>query len=156
MVPPPSRWHQEFVTRLEYVLLPVAERMGLKLTHETGLFRPGVDESDYRTPDLVVYKPENGSERGVEGQAELVVEVLSPKDESRAKLPFYESVGTCEVLLIEPNTREVELFVLRAGKLHVALPDERGEVRSAALGVGFRRVEGPRLRVEWSDGKAEL
>jgi hypothetical protein len=39
-----------------------------------------------------------------------VVEVLSPGDESRAKLAFYHRVGVEEVLLVDPDGRTVEWF----------------------------------------------
>src|SRR3954462_4387312 len=80
MVPPPSRWHQSFSRRLLHALEPTVEALGLEIDYETGVYRPGTGEHDYRTPDLVVYRPEHGSERGIEGRAELLVEILSPGD----------------------------------------------------------------------------
>ncbi|MGC4120846.1 MAG: Uma2 family endonuclease [Myxococcales bacterium] len=154
MLPPPSRWHQRFGSELLAALLPVAEARGLELSYATGLYRPGSADRDYRTPDLVFARPEQASERGVEG-AELVVEILSEGDESREKLAFYEQLNVSEALLVDPESREFELYVLRGGRLHVALPDEQGAVRSRVLGVVFSKV-GAKLRMEWPGSSAEI
>jgi len=156
MVPPPSGEHQLLGTKLVMALGPKVERLGLVITYETGVFRPGSGTSDYRVPDLVISRPEVRTSRGVEGAPEVVIELLSPGDESREKLPFYESLGTREVVLVDPETRSVELYVRRAEKLHVALPDDQGGVRSEILEIRFVPVEGPRLRLEGPDGATEL
>jgi Uma2 family endonuclease len=155
MVPPRSRWHQRFGSRLIALLLPIAEERGLELSHETGFYRPSCDERDYRVPDLVFARPEQTTKRGVEG-ADLVVEILSEGDESREKLSFYAECGVSEVLLIDPETRELELYVLRGGRLHVALPDDHGGVRSQVLGVSFATTPGPRLSLSWPHGSGQI
>src|SRR5204862_563678 len=99
MVPAPSRWHQRFGLKLGVVLDPIAERHGLELSYETSVYRPNVDD-DYRTPDLIAYEPTFGSKRGVEGVAELVIEILSPNDETYDKLPFYVEVGIRQILVV--------------------------------------------------------
>ena len=153
MVPPPSLWHQELESGLEEVLRPLARLRGLRCLHNTGLFRA---DQNYRVPDLMVFRPEHGSDRGVETHAEVVVELLSPNDESREKLPFYESVGVSEVFLIDPRTRAVELYALRSGRLQAMKPDSNGAFRSAVLGLELRPVAGPRLRLTWDGGPAEV
>jgi Uma2 family endonuclease len=155
MVPPPSSWHQRFGSRLFRILAPIAEVAGLEATYETGLFRPGAVH-DYRVPDLVFARSEVISARGIEGTAELVVELLSEADESREKLEFYATVGVREALLVDPESRECELYVLRGGRLHVVLPDERGAVRSQVLGAAFGRAPGPKLVITWATGEAEI
>jgi Uma2 family endonuclease len=152
MVPPPNRPHQSLSTRLLIALQPVATGLDLELTYETGVFRPGTGDRDYRTPDLVVYDSRHASDRGVEGKAELVVEVLSPGDESREKLGFYAACGVQETLLIDPRTRQVELFVLHGHKYR----PKRGALRSAVLGVTFAKVPGPKLRVTTPFGVTDL
>jgi Uma2 family endonuclease len=156
MVPPPSRGHQSFGRRLLHALEPAAESLGLEIDYETGLFRPGTGERDYRRPDLVAYRAQNGSDRGVEGRAELVVEILSPRDESRQKLDFYAACGVQEVLLVDPTTREFEHHVLRGEKYFAALPDDRGLVRCSVLGVTFSVVGGPKFRVSTASGFTDV
>jgi Uma2 family endonuclease len=155
MVPPPSSWHQRFGTELLALLLPVAKARGLELSYETGFYRPACEERDYRVPDLVFARPEQYTKQGV-GGAELVVELLSEGDESREKLGFYAELGVSEVLLIDPDTREIELYVLRGGRLHVALPDDHGAVRSQVLGVSFTTAPGPRLSLSWPEGSGQI
>ena len=147
MVPPPSSWHQRFGTRLLRALAPAAESRGLEVSYETGVYDPGKGDSDYRIPDLVFARPERHSERGVEGAAELVIEILSANDESRDKLPFYARVGVTEVWLVDPTTRALEVYVLRGRTYHTALPDAAGVVHSPALDVDVATIVGPQLRI---------
>ncbi|MGH9157607.1 MAG: Uma2 family endonuclease [Acidimicrobiales bacterium] len=156
MAPQPSSEHQGVGARLVATLLPLAEARGLRAFYETSLFRPGAGGNDYRVPDLVFVRPENVVEPGVEGSVELAVEILSPNDETYDKLDFYALVGVQELLIIEPRTRRVELFVLRGGRLHAALPHPDGSVTAASLGVSLSTVEGPALRLEWPDGASTL
>jgi Uma2 family endonuclease len=135
--------------RLIRVLAPLAEGRDLLARFETGLFRPGVD-TDYRVPDQVYAPPDLRSQRGIEGAASLVVEILSPGDESYAKLDWYASVGVGEVLVIDPDTRQVELFVNRGGHME---PVEPAVIE--CLGVRAETVEGT-LRLTWDGGSAEI
>jgi len=156
MIPPPSGQHQIFGTELVSILRGQVRSLGLVASYETDVFRPGAELTDYRIPDLVITRPEVRTSRGVEGPPDVVVELLSPEDESRDKLPFYEAMGTKEVLLIDPESRAVELHVLRGGKLHIVLPDSDGGLRSEVLGVRFVPASGPKLRVELPGGTEEL
>jgi Uma2 family endonuclease len=153
MVPPPSRWHQELGASLMEVVRPLARQRGLSCLYEVGLYR---GDRDYRVPDLVIFRPEHGSDRGVDAHAEVVVELLSPQDESREKLPFYESISANEVFLIEPVSRVVELYLLRGGRLLPVLPESTGAFRSAVLGLELRPVAGPRLRLTWEGGSQDI
>lgn len=155
MVPPPSSDHQGLGVQLLVFLHPLALAHGLSPFYETGLFRSGGGPLDYRVPDLMIARPERVAPQGVEGSAELVIEILSPNDESRAKLPFYEALGVQEVLLIDPATRAAELYVLRGERLHAALPDEAGTLRVSTLGFALRSVDG-HLVLEAPSSRVEL
>jgi len=124
-------------------------------SYETGLYRPGTD-LDYRVPDHVYARPDLATERGVDGPAEVVVELLSPGDETYDKLDFYADLGVGEVLVVHPGERRVELFVLRGGRAVLVQADDSGRVRSDALGATFATVPGPRLAVAWEGGAAEV
>lgn len=152
----PTSTHQGFGGRLFRALGPVADARRLECFYETGLYNPASGLLDYRVPDLMFVRPECVTKRGGEGKAELVVEVLSEDDESREKLGFFETVGVAEVLLVDPEAKEFELYSLRGGKLHAVLPDEHGAVRSQTLGVVFARGAGPRLTLTWPGGGTEL
>ena len=111
MVPPPVSRHEDLVTSLLIGLSAICRPRGLVVSMG-GLF--GSDKN-YRCPDVLVGRPAQRSERGFEG-AELVIEVLSPNDESRDKFPFFAKLGVREVWLIEPKSRELELYELRDGR----------------------------------------
>ncbi|HZV00271.1 MAG TPA: Uma2 family endonuclease [Planctomycetota bacterium] len=155
IVPPPSEWHQRFGTKLVTIIEPIAERLGLIASYETGLFRPGARETSYRTPDIMVTRPEQRTKAGAEA-AEVVFEILSPGDESREKLPFYEDLGVKEVFLLDPDTRAVELYLLRGAKLLPGVPAEGGVFTSAILGISFRTLAGPKLLVRGENREATI
>lgn len=105
-------------------------------------------------PDLVVAKPGVFSKRGIEGNAALVVEVLSPNDESREKLPFYARVGVCEVWLIDLITRNAEAFQLRDEEL-LAVTAREGRLRSQ-LGLELHVIDGPLLEICDGENRYEV
>lgn len=145
MVPPGTSIHGTVADELAFALHPIAKRRGLLArTGHTGVFNPKVDKS-YRVPDAIVAHPDQLSPRGLEG-AELVIEVLSPNDESRKKFDFYARVGVREVWLVEPETRETELYALRDGH-YDPIPFVAGIATSAVLGITLEVVDGPLLRL---------
>lgn len=152
MPPQPSRWHQGFGASLLMTLGPIAKAAGLEAYYETALYRT---EKDYRVPDLTFARPSPGAKR-IESGAELVVEILSPDDESYEKLTFYADMSVHEVLVVDPETRAFELFTLRAKQYVLLSPDEKGIVRSQVLPVAFATVEGPRFRVATQDDSTEI
>jgi Uma2 family endonuclease len=156
MVPPASTDHQCFSADLFDALRTVAKPKGLRAWFETGLFRPTEVERNFRVPDLMCVRDTLRTKRGIEGDAEFVVEILSPDDESYEKLPFFESLGVHEVLIVDPVTRACDFYVLRGGKLRLMTPDSSGALRSEALGLALRVVDGPKLRLEWDGGSAEI
>jgi Uma2 family endonuclease len=112
MVPPPNIDHQLLESDLIRILGPEADVAGLKVVPECGVYDPAAGaQAGFRVPDLTVFAPEHATERGVEGQAELVIEIRSPGDESYEKMPFYERVGVGEVLVIERNTKALRHWV---------------------------------------------
>jgi len=145
-VPPPSLSHQDFEYELERALRSIAARRGLKTFHNIGLVVPAKGWQDYRVPDLCVVHPSQMSERAIEGRAELVVEILSPRDESRDKLPFYASRGVREVWLIDEASRGVEVLALRGQGYERVVPSD-GVTRAPALEIALQVVAGPLLRL---------
>lgn len=144
LVSPPSISHQEY--ELEQALRSITARRGLRTLHNIALVMPGTGWSDYRVPDLSIAHPTQLSERALEGRAELVVEILSPRDESRDKLPFYAGRGVREVWLIEPATRHVEVLAL-CGRAYEIVPMIDGAIRAPVLEIELCVVAGPRLRL---------
>jgi Uma2 family endonuclease len=151
MVPPPSDAHQEFAIRLLFVTAPIAEARGLVSRYETGLFRA---DEDYRVPDQLYCRPEQRSDRGAEG-AELVVEILSPRDETYNKIDFYSRVGVREMIVAHPEERRIELFRALGGQLVPVQPGADGALVSEVLGLTLRTVAG-KLEMSWEGGSATV
>ncbi len=123
---------------------------------ETGLFRPGQTERDYRVPDLVVSRPENRTRHGVEGRAELVVELRSPGDETYHKLGFYAEMEVQELVVIDPDTCSIELFVLRDGDLVKMSPSSEDSFSVTCLELTLSNPERGALLLAWPGGSTEI
>jgi Uma2 family endonuclease len=145
MGPQPIWEHQHLGAELLVVLARVVKRNGLVIVYETELHRA---EDDWRVPDLLVVDPAEHGRRGVDGRAELAVEIRSPGDETYEKLGFYAAKELGELLVIDRDTKAVELFILQDGRLEPSAPDDEGWLRSPRLGVGFRHGEDAKLDVE--------
>jgi Uma2 family endonuclease len=111
MNPPPSFEHQLIAQQLAELLGPLARRCGLvALVQEFALG----DSSSYRVPDGGLHRPEAG---GVwHPTAALVIEIVSPGDETWDKLPFYAAHKVDEVLIVDPQQRRVHWLALEGGE----------------------------------------
>jgi Uma2 family endonuclease len=139
MVPPSSNDHQGIGARLLVAMAPHAAAAGLEIRYEVGLTDPEVaDWSDFRVPDLVLFRSEHGSSRAVEGRGELVVEIRSPNDDSLKKLGFYGRVGVAEMVLIERDTRHIRRWVNTGATLVETAPDSDGWHHLAAIPFRLR------------------
>lgn len=108
MAPAAHFFHAYLAGEVSAVLRPLARRAGLVSAAEFNLG----SASDYRVPDW-------GLHRGVRDEtwletAALVVEILSPGDESWAKLGFYATHGVDEVLVVD-GEHERLIWLARAG-----------------------------------------
>ena len=156
VVPPATSFHQRLEFQLARVLAPIAERLGLEILPQAGVFDPARGEADYRVPDVIVEQPDRISERGIEGRCELVIEILSPHDESRDKFPFYARLGVQEIWLADPHAREIEVYVLRGATYFAVAPNRAGAIDAPRLALTLEVIAGPRLRITWDAGTAEI
>jgi len=128
MVPAPNHAHASLEAQLIMIVGPLARAAGLE---PTGQFNLGESEHDFRVPDAGLHRP------GVGGiwhpTAALVLEVVSPDDESWTKLPFYAAHGVDEVLIVDPARRSVDWLGLEASRY-------RPLERSALLNLGPREL----------------
>jgi Uma2 family endonuclease len=112
MVPAPSGGHAIVAQQLAVLLDGPARAAGLAPTmHE---FNLGESEHDFRVPDGGLHR--EFSDRAWYPTAALVVEIVSPEDESRQKLPFYAAHGVDEVLIVDPQERSVHWLGLADGE----------------------------------------
>jgi Uma2 family endonuclease len=84
---------------------------GLELT---GQFNLGESEHDFRVPDGGLHRP--GAGEMWHPTAAVVIEIVSPGDESWQKLPFYAAHRVDEVLIVDPAEQTVTWLALRGGE----------------------------------------
>ena len=167
MSPLPNDEHQAISNQLSFVFQGLIGMTGL------GEVRSGMNVSDreegwihnYRIPDVVVFLRGNTARNlGTHwlGGPDLAVEVLSPGDRAREKLPFYAGIGTREVLVIDREPWRSELYRLEGGRLDLvgASDLDRPEaLASEALPLTFRLIDGetrPKIEVTHEDGRTWL
>ncbi len=155
MVPEPTLTHTDFEFELRTALRPIAARRGLRDHQQAPIRDPAGGCKNYRKPDVCIVAPDQENDAAVDGAAVIAIEVLSPNDESRDKLPFYASRGVQEVWLIHPRTRVVEVFTL-VGTSYEAVPAIRGIIAAPALGITLEVIEGPKLRIRDAEYVADV
>jgi Uma2 family endonuclease len=157
MAPLPNDEHQEIQTSLATIFKIVVDWPG------AGLVRAGVNVSDrdegwehnYRCPDVVVFM-KGTSARNCDihwvGGPDFAVEVRSPGDRTRDKLPFYASVNVRELLIVERRPWSVELYRLTSGALApvgLSTADAAVTLNSEVLPLSFRLIPAsPRPTIE--------
>ena len=123
MAPAPHPFHGYVDQQLAVLLEPPAKRVGLV---GTGVFNLGSPD-DYRVPDrglhrelpTTVFVP----------TAAVVIEIVSPGDETWNKIDFYAAHSVDELLIVDPGKRSVTWLLLEAGRYAEA-------ESSPLLGVG--------------------
>ncbi len=106
MSPGPSGPHAQVDVEVVRLVHPLAKVAGLYVT--TG-FNLGSGPNDYRVPDGGCHwaRP-NGIWVPT---AAIVWEILSPDDETYAKFDFYAAHGVQEIIVADPATKTVAIFV---------------------------------------------
>lgn len=123
IAPAPSVAHALLQARLLLLLEPFAEAAGLISSAPFNLGTPG----DYRVPDGGYHRVEP---QGVwHDTAAIVVEIVSPDDETYAKFDFYAAHGVGEIIVADPTEKTVRCFHRTGSAFH-----EQPE--STLLGVG--------------------
>jgi len=109
----PTPEHGELVAALVAFLLPRAHARHLAVSAPLNI---GVDKFDARVPDLAVFRRD--TERTSPAfltTAELVVEVLSPRERPGEKLAFYAAWNVSEYLETDLAERSVRLLRNHSG-----------------------------------------
>ena len=166
VMPLPNNEHQTLVGKLT---LTVGAALDWPNDHR---ILPGINLSDrvkgwkknYREPDFAVFLDTNPAKDCVThwvGGPDFLVEIVSPDDQTREKLPFYEKVGTREVLVIDRDPWKLELYKLVEGKLNLigtAKPGTGKPLSSDVLPVSFSLEAGdpgPKLVVRKTGSSQE-
>lgn len=106
MAPAAHPWHAYLQGRLMLILDPYAQRAGLVPIVEFNLGEP----NNFRVPD-------GGLHRGLPGTvfvdtAAMVIEVLSPDDETWQKFDHYAAHAVDEIMVVDLAGQTVQLFTL--------------------------------------------
>ncbi len=112
MVPAPNYGHARLTQQLAEILGSPAREAGLEAA--MGEFNLGDSIEDFRVPDGGVHRP--GASGTWLSTAALVVEIISPGDETWQKLPFYAAHSVDEVLILDPEERSVHWLGLAGGE----------------------------------------
>ncbi len=133
MVPAPGGRHAQIEWQLAQLLRPLAERAGLRAG---GQFNLGADDTDFRVPDGGLHRT---SATGTwHPTAALVLEIVSPGDESWEKRPFYAAHNVDEVLIVDPARHTVDWLGLRDGEYR---PIERSAVIDLSSGELAEQID---------------
>lgn len=157
MAPLPNSEHRQIVSRLVSILEEVVGWPGL------GEVFPGVNlagleddwEHDYRVPDVAVFL-HGGSARNCDthwrGAADFLVEIISPGDRTREKIPFYARNGVQELLVVDRQPWSLELYRQQQGRLErmgLSSLTSPEVLASAVVPLQFQLVPGePRRRIQ--------
>jgi hypothetical protein len=125
MVPGPSFEHARISQQLAVLLDGPARAGGLLAAISE--FNLGESEHDFRVPDGGLHRA--GAAGVWLSTAALVVEILSPDDETWQKLPFYAAHHVDELLIVDPSERTVAWLGLREGEYQPVQ-------RSGLIGLG--------------------
>ena len=155
--PLPNDEHQKIVSALDSILQYVIGWPG------AGEVRPGVNLSDreiswkenFREPDVAVFlRDGNAVNHGThwQGAADFLVEIISPGERSREKIPFYSSLGVVELLVIDREPWTLELYhnqdsqLTKVSQSILAAPDV---LASQTVGLTFQLLPGePRPQIQ--------
>jgi Uma2 family endonuclease len=108
LIPAPSYKHARVAQQLAEALGPLARNAGPEATmHE---FNLGESQDDFRVPDGGVHRPGAGGTWLT--TAAIVVEIVSPGDETWQKLAFYAKHRVDEVLIVDPDRQSVDWLAL--------------------------------------------
>ena len=153
MAPAPAYEHQRIVAEIAEFLGPLCKRQrrGV-LALGINVFNEASAAPDYRIPDFTFVA--TGRERliaadGVRGGGpDAVIEIRSPYDETYEKLPFFARLGVLEVIVVDRDTKQPEVFRLTGSQYVPVQPDREGWARSDTLNVRFTRTAAGRLAIE--------
>ena len=135
MNPAPNRRHAHIVQQLAELLGPPARNAGL--LPMISIFNLGESE-DYRVPDGGLFEP--GPDAVFMPTAALVIEVVSPDDETWDKLGFYAAHDVRELLIVDPRKRAVDWLALRGSEY---TPIERSALIDCGAAELAERIDWP-------------
>ncbi|MGH9059579.1 MAG: Uma2 family endonuclease [Acidimicrobiales bacterium] len=126
--------HGRLQAQVTALFEPLGARAGLLVS---GPFNLGQTEN-FRVPDGGLHRGEPDSEAVYLDTAAVVVEIISPGDETYDKLPFYAAHGVDEVAVVDPAARRVRMLVRSGDHYRDVEASAPLGVRAAELGAALR------------------
>lgn len=159
----PNFDHQQIVARCTALLQEV---IGWE---SAAAVLPGFNLSDrkqgwtenYRIPDVAMFLDATAAENhGTHwtGSPDFLIEVTSPGEVAAEKLPFYEKIGARELLIVDRDPWQLELYRLQEGKLTCVGKSSLADaavLASAVLPISLQLFAGPKrpqIAVRRTDG----
>ncbi len=147
MVPPPTEHHQNIVGQTFALFTSYVTKHGSgRLRLGLGVRDPNSGEANYRIPEWIFVRA--GREKVlrqdssyVDEGPDVILEVRSPGDETDEKTAFYEKVGVREELVVDRDSRHVQVLRLVAGRLVPVSPNADGWIYCEGLRAFFRTGE---------------
>ena len=151
MPPMPNRFHQNLNWSLEtYLRLVWVVTCEAEVYYEINVAPVGGWPHDYRVPDLVILLPDRYAidrNEYFEGAPTIVIEIRSPDDEAYDKLAFYAALGVPEVWIINRDSCEPEIHVLKRGRYKKEAAAADGWIRSSEIAIEMRQGDGNKLAI---------
>lgn len=148
MPPMPNRSHQDFEWSLEtYLRFWWAKPNKARVYHNVNLASVDGWPNDYRIPDLLLLTQERfdiDKNEYFEGAPDVVVEIRSPGEETEEKMSFYEELRVPEVWIIDRDTKEPEIYLLKKGRYRRQRA-VKGWVRSPVTGIEMQASKAGKL-----------
>jgi Uma2 family endonuclease len=165
MAPLANNEHQQIQTRFSSILTRLVDFAGLGRVYGGANVSDQPDDwtRNYRVPDVLVFVNGNTAEdRGTHwlGGPDFAVEIVSRWDRSREKLDFYSGVGVRELLIIDRDPWQLELFRLTEGQLRsvtIATQQNGLVVESQVVPISLSLTGGqkrPAIAVKSQDGQS--
>ncbi len=140
MPPSPSFHHQSHASRILNFFVEVwCPRTGGAAVMQINVSTTERWDQDYRIPDVSVMLPERVPRTEVMFvQPNVVFEVRSPGDETYDKLAFYAAVGVEAIVVVERDTKAVQVFSLAGENFVLVPPSADGWTLVGPVGVEVR------------------
>ena len=150
VMPDPNIEHQHLIGQLITILTITIAWARLGRVQPGGNISDRLDDwtRNYRIPDVAVYLNDTRAyphDAFWFGGPDFAIEIVSPDDLSREKLPFYAKVGTREVLVIDRDPWALELYRLHGEQLvltGISKPESAASLASEVIPLSFRVIEG--------------
>jgi Uma2 family endonuclease len=136
VVPAPWHGHAAIAQQLAVIFDAPARATGLEPTMHH--FSLGDSSDDFRVPDGGLHRPD--AAEMWHPTAALVVEIVSPGDESWEKLPFHAAHHVDEVLIVDPDAKAVHWLVLDHDKYE---PTEHSRLVDLGVATLAQRIYWP-------------